>query len=64
MSIDKRCPPLLRFPLFRVPLPPSLGRGVGNGAGNIYVAVGSVSTGSTYFAELSYLEFTSAQLGI
>ncbi|MCR4339635.1 MAG: hypothetical protein NUW01_07085 [Gemmatimonadaceae bacterium] len=40
------------------------GRGAVNGAGNIYVAVGSVSTGSTYFTALSYLEFTSAQLGI
>jgi len=40
------------------------GRGVVNGAGNIYVAVGSVSTGSTYFTQLSSLEFTSAQLGI
>lgn len=40
------------------------GRGAVNGAGNIYVAVGSVSTGSTYFSSLSYLEFTSAQLGI
>ena len=39
-----------------------LGRGVVNGAGNVYVAVGSVSTGSTYFMELSYLEFTSGQL--
>lgn len=41
-----------------------LGRGIVNGAGNIYVAVGSVSTGSTYFTQLSSLEFTSAQLGI
>lgn len=40
------------------------GRGAVNGAGNIYVAVGSVSTGSTYFTRLDYLEFTSAQLGI
>ena len=40
------------------------GRGIVNGAGNIYVAVGSVTTGSTYFTQLSSLEFTSAQLGI
>ena len=40
------------------------GRGVVNGAGNVYVAVGSVSTGSTYFTRLDSLEFTSAQLGI
>lgn len=41
-----------------------LGRGIVSGAGNIYVAVGSVSTGSTYFMALSYLEYTIAQLGI
>jgi hypothetical protein len=41
-----------------------LGRGVVNGAGNVYVAVGSVTTGSTYFSALSYLEFTAAQLGL
>ncbi len=41
-----------------------LGKGVVNGAGNVYVAVGSVSTGSTYFMELSYLEYTAAQLGL
>ena len=40
------------------------GRGVVNGAGNVYVAVGSVSTGSTYFTRLDYLEFTASQLGI
>ena len=40
------------------------GRGVVNGAGNVYVAVGSVATGSTYFTRLDSLEFTSAQLGI
>ena len=41
-----------------------VGRGILNGAGNIYVAVGSVTTGSNYFMELSYLEYTSAQLGL
>ena len=41
-----------------------LGRGVVNGAGNIYVAVGSVTTGTTYFTALDYLEFTAAQLGL
>ena len=41
-----------------------LGRGIVNGAGNIYVAVGSVTTGSDYFMALSYLEYTSAQLGL
>jgi len=41
-----------------------LGRGVVNGAGNVYVAVGSVSTGSTYFTALDYLLFTSGQLGL
>lgn len=41
-----------------------LGRGVVNGAGNIYVAVGSVTTGSTYFTALDYLEFTTGQLGL
>lgn len=40
------------------------GRGVVNGAGNIYVAVGSVTTGSTYFSGLTYLEYTAAQLGL
>lgn len=40
------------------------GRGVVNGAGNIYVAVGSVTTGSTYFTALDYLEFTTGQLGL
>lgn len=40
------------------------GRGIVNGAGNIYVAVGSVGTGSTYFTSLSSLEFTSGQLGL
>lgn len=40
------------------------GRGIVNGAGNIYVAVGSVTTGSTYFSRLDYLEFTSAQVGL
>ena len=40
------------------------GRGIVSGAGNIYVAVGSVTTGSTYFMALSYLEFTSGQLGL
>ena len=41
-----------------------VGRGVVNGAGNIYVAVGSVTTGSNYFMELSYLEYTTSQLGL
>jgi hypothetical protein len=41
-----------------------LGRGVVNGAGNIYVAVGSVTTGSTYFTRLDYLELTTGQLGL
>ncbi len=41
-----------------------LGRGMVNGVGNIYVTVGSVGTGSTYFHALSYLEFTQAQLGL
>ena len=40
------------------------GRGVVNGAGNIYVAVGSVTTGSTYFTALDYLEYTTGQLGL
>lgn len=34
-----------------------------NGARCFYVQVGSVTTGSTYFAHFDYLEFTSAQLG-
>jgi len=33
-----------------------------NGARCFYVQVGSVTTGSTYFAHFDYLEFTSAQL--
>ena len=41
-----------------------LGRGIVNGLGAVYSAVGSVSTGSSYFAELSYLEFTQGQLGL
>ena len=40
------------------------GRGIVNGAGNVYVAVGSVTTGSTYFTALSYLEFTTGSLGL
>lgn len=40
------------------------GRGIVSGAGNIYVAVGSVTTGSTYFSALSYLEYTTGQLGL
>ena len=40
------------------------GRGVVNGAGNVYVAVGSVTTGSTYFTALSVLQYTAAQLGL
>lgn len=39
------------------------GRGMVVGAGNIYVAVGSVTTGSTYFASVDYLEYTTGQLG-
>ena len=41
-----------------------LGRGMVSGAGNIYVAVGTVTTGSDYFMELSYLEYTTGQLGL
>ena len=41
-----------------------MGRGVVNGAGNIYVAVGAVGTGSQYFHKLDYLEFTTGQLGL
>ena len=40
------------------------GTGVVNGAGNIYVAVGSVTAGVQTFQALNYLEFTSAALGI
>ena len=40
------------------------GRGIVNGAGNVYVAVGSVTTGSNYFTALSSLEFTTGQLGL
>lgn len=35
-----------------------------NGAGCFYVQVGSVSTGSTYFAHFNYLEFASSNLGL
>ena len=41
-----------------------LGRGVVSGVGDIYVAVGSVGTGSDYFSELTYLEYTTGQLGL
>ncbi len=34
-----------------------------NGARCFYVQVGSVTTGSTYFAHFDYLEFTAAQMG-
>lgn len=40
------------------------GTGAVNGAGNIYVAVGSVTTGSNYFSRLDYLEYTTGQLGL
>jgi len=39
------------------------GRGAVRGAGNIYVAVGSVTTGSTYFTALDYLAIPSSLLG-
>ena len=39
------------------------GRGAVSGAGNVYVAVGSVSTGSTYFAALDVLAIPSSRLG-
>ncbi len=41
-----------------------LGRGVVSGAGNIYVVQGTVSAGVEAFLALSYLEFTSSQLGL
>lgn len=41
-----------------------LGRGAVNGAGCVYLQVGSVTTGSSYFAHLNYLEFTTAHLGL
>ena len=41
-----------------------LGRGMVSGAGNIYVAQGSVTAGFDGFLALSYLEFTSGQLGL
>ena len=34
-----------------------------DGARCVYLQVGSVTTGSTYFAHLNFLEFTDAQLG-
>lgn len=34
------------------------------GASCFYVQIGSVTTGSTYFAHMDYLEFTSSQLGL
>lgn len=40
------------------------GRGVVNGAGNVYVAIGSVTAGVQYFHALSYLEYTTGQLGM
>lgn len=39
------------------------GRGIVKGAGNAYVAVGSVSTGSTYFTALDVLAIPSALIG-
>jgi hypothetical protein len=39
------------------------GRGVVRGAGNAYVAVGSVSTGSTYFSALDVLAIPTARIG-
>ena len=41
-----------------------LGRGIVNGAGNIYVAVGSVTAGVQYFHALDYLEFSTGELGL
>lgn len=39
------------------------GRGAVSGAGNVYVAVGSVTTGSTYFAAQDNLAIPSSRLG-
>ncbi len=39
-------------------------RGVVSGAGNLYVAQGTVTAGVEGFLSLSYLEFTSGQLGL
>ncbi len=40
------------------------GSGVVSGAGNVYVVQGTVSAGVESFLALSYLEFTSGQLGL
>ena len=41
-----------------------LGKGIVNGLGAVYSAVGTVTTGSSYFSELSYLEYTTGALGL
>ena len=41
-----------------------MGRGVVSGAGNVYVAQGTVAAGFEGFLALSYLEYTSGQLGL
>ena len=41
-----------------------MGRGMVNGTGNIYVAQGSVTAGFEGFLALSYLEFTTGELGL